>query len=308
MAQRLLARHALEPPFDLDGLVEKYAVIDRRRIPFSADGISISIDGTKKPEIIINTIHPKTRQKFTLAHELGHIIIPWHTGTILSHTTYLGADVRWEYREMESEANRFAAELLLPTRWIGGKFREADSISEFLHSILSDSGASKEAAFIKVFDTLESRIVLAELDENNECVKPFATRNAPYTQTLYGIDLINDPPFATESKIEEFNLYGKHYISWEFIDSEIELTDHRPWRDVLDQIMMDCDAKNIQPSINAVLPAVYQMNKEKPIREICSKVIMAYEGRDKFKYIINHALFSQYVIKRVNELSEKNKI
>jgi len=285
MARRLLIRHELEPPFNLEKLVSEYAVLEKRLIPFSADGISIDIDGKTKPRIIINSLNPNTRQRFTLAHELGHIIIPWHTGTILSHTKDIDPSAKLEYKQMEAEANRFAAELLLPSDWIIRKKSEIHYLPDFLEYLLNASGASIEAAFIKVFNTLNDKVVLAEIDLNGKCINYHKTKNVPYAHALKSVNVLMESPFVKYSHIDDFYLSEKHYIAWSFEDGIIEENDPREWREILSSILEDCDAKDLLASINAVLPGVYQRNKEKPANEICSKVIMAYEGREKYKRV-----------------------
>ena len=60
---------------------------------------------------------------------------------------------------MESEANQFAAELLLPTSWISEKESEFSSVENLISSILDDSGASRDAVLIKIFNTIELPII-----------------------------------------------------------------------------------------------------------------------------------------------------
>lgn len=60
------------------------------------------------------------RRRFTVAHELGHYLLPWHRQTKYSCTTESIKDAGDEARasrlmEMEQEANAFASELLMPT-------------------------------------------------------------------------------------------------------------------------------------------------------------------------------------------------
>ena len=69
-----------------------------------------------KPLVVINSGDSKTRQKFTLAHELGHyhlhkpVGVHVDKGYVMSRNTNstLGVDIQ------EIEANQFAAELLMP--------------------------------------------------------------------------------------------------------------------------------------------------------------------------------------------------
>ena len=74
--------------------------------------------------IVVNSLHPPNRQRFTLGHELGHFEL---------HLTEIGSQVHvdkkflafarnansamgWDRREIE--ANQFAAELLVPHRFL----------------------------------------------------------------------------------------------------------------------------------------------------------------------------------------------
>jgi Zn-dependent peptidase ImmA (M78 family) len=87
--------------------------------PFEAQDISGLLyrkTGTA-PVIGVNSNNPKVRQRFTIAHELGHLTL--HEG----HDLILERLVRLNFRdatsstasdEEEIEANRFAAELLMP--------------------------------------------------------------------------------------------------------------------------------------------------------------------------------------------------
>lgn len=63
----------------------------------------------EKKIIYVNTKEPSQRQRFTIAHELGHALL--HNET-LSRDNYKNDWGTYQIKEME--ANRFAAELLMP--------------------------------------------------------------------------------------------------------------------------------------------------------------------------------------------------
>ena len=305
MASKLLNRHYLKPPYDLEELVEIYGSVEYHHFPFDADGVTIGIGGEEKPQVLINTSAPETRQKFTLAHELGHIIIPWHTGTIVSHLDYGEAD--FDYREMESEANQFAAELLLPTSWLHDELNNSRSIEIYIRTVLEKSGTSRDAALIKIFNTIDLPVICAQVDPVGGVVNQYRSSGSPTSASLQGKDLLNEDIFSTASSEERFELGDRSYICWIFEPDEIEEIDPRQWRDVLSQILDETDSKNLQQSINAILPAKYQSNKDKSEIEICSLALQAYDGREKFRGVVAHPLFPQYVVKRVKELIAKNK-
>lgn len=85
LARRVIEKYELSPPIDVEALVERYAKLTYADIPFDgADGISLNIKVPGEyPHVIVNENNPLVRQRFTLAHELGHVLIPWHTGNIV---------------------------------------------------------------------------------------------------------------------------------------------------------------------------------------------------------------------------------
>jgi Zn-dependent peptidase ImmA (M78 family) len=81
--------------------------------------------------ILVNSSEPETRQRFTIAHELGHWICQCRDGA--AQAIYCRADeigVGREARALEREANIFAANLMMPesaVRAAGGENRFAVS-------------------------------------------------------------------------------------------------------------------------------------------------------------------------------------
>lgn len=63
--------------------------------------------------ITINASEPPSRQRFTLAHELKHVIDHRHRDLLYADTPTLSTHVQGEYA-----ADNFAACLLMPRRWV----------------------------------------------------------------------------------------------------------------------------------------------------------------------------------------------
>ena len=207
LAARLIKRHALKPPFDLLALASLYADVEETYFPIAGDGITIGLGGSATPSILINSEQVKTRKKFTLAHELGHVIIPWHTGTILSDESDL-IQGEFEYREMEGEANRFAAELLMPTDWIISECENAKTVESFINKILNDSGVSRDAGLIKIFNVIKKPIICVETDCFNNIIKIYKPKKCispsfGFLNDHLSQDLINENiniPFQYENR------------------------------------------------------------------------------------------------------------
>ncbi|MGI5151321.1 helix-turn-helix domain-containing protein [Plantactinospora sp. CA-294935] len=91
-----------EPLDDLIGLVEKLGVVVLCRDlgTDAQDGVSLNLP-ERRPIIIVNTALPGDRQRLSVAHELGHLVLHgWHVAT--------GED------SVERDAFEFAGELLAP--------------------------------------------------------------------------------------------------------------------------------------------------------------------------------------------------
>ena len=82
----------------------------------------------KNPTIYINSENPTTRRRFTLAHELGHLFL--HNGKKLriDNLNYSGDDSKTISEE--TEANYFAASLLMPKDDLLDKIDEGYTIQE----------------------------------------------------------------------------------------------------------------------------------------------------------------------------------
>ncbi|MNG98779.1 hypothetical protein D3C77_334110 [compost metagenome] len=305
MAARLLNRHNLKPPFDLYALASNYASIEYHHFPFDADGITVGIGGNEKPQILINSHSPETRKKFTLAHELGHVIIPWHTGTIISHLNPLGTHL--EYRDMESEANQFAAELLIPQSWLHSLEDDFYSVENLIKTVLKDTGVSRDAALIKIFNTIRIPIVCAWINHDGKFIKDFRTNTAPGSASFHGKNILNEKIFLTASSEEIFALGDRLYKAWFFDKMKFYEVDPRTWREILNQILDETGKRDLLGSINAILPNKYSSNKDMPEQELCSLVMQAYDGREKIHDVVSHPLFPQYIIKRIKELIIRNK-
>jgi Zn-dependent peptidase ImmA (M78 family) len=318
-AHRLLERHNLTPPYDLEELVSLYAKVDFLDFPNDADGISLGLKQYDKPRIYVNSLRPEVRQRFTLAHELGHVIIPWHIGNIVSHTDLkrddeansdcqLSRNDSFEYRQIEGEANRFAAELLIPTEWLVENLKEVD-ISDFeeaLQEVIKQSGTSRDTALIKVFNVLPPGYACAEINDNEIVINSFASLDTQVYRLALGADCGSEPYAVYKEKVF-FNLGNRRYILWSF-ENSVELPDElspNSWREVLIVILEDTGLQSKLQTINAILPSLFQSVRAKSDSEVFSCIVHRYSAKEDLKGFIQHPLFEQYVIKRLKELRLK---
>lgn len=114
----LIEARIAEPPVPVERLAQHAGALISYQ-PFEAQDISglLYRAASAAPVIGVNSNNPKVRQRFTIAHELGHLTL--HQG----HDLILERLIRLNFRDATSstasdkeevEANRFAAELLMP--------------------------------------------------------------------------------------------------------------------------------------------------------------------------------------------------
>lgn len=139
-------------PVDLEALVTKLGLkLERRGMDKDMSGALVKT-GPHEYTIHVNALHPETRQRFTIAHELGHYV---------HHRARLGdgvndnrayrttnTDAHYNPRigsKQETEANKFAASLLMPADAVNAMLRQGVSIDEMARRL----GVSKHAMSIR---------------------------------------------------------------------------------------------------------------------------------------------------------------
>src|SRR5436305_9720798 len=79
------------------------------------DGALVRAKGTPFGAIIVrDSIRESGRKNFTVAHEIGHFVLPGHEDADLVCTSAEVGNWSNSAKEFEREANEFAAELLMP--------------------------------------------------------------------------------------------------------------------------------------------------------------------------------------------------
>lgn len=149
-AARLLERFGItEPEIDPTVLAEKLDVLV---VPQEmADDVSGMLLRRGEEKVIgVNQGHARVRRRFTVAHELGHLLL--HRGRPL----ILDAGTRVNFRDSvsslatdreEMEANRFAAALLAPEAMVRRAAREAQraTVEELVADLAGRFGMSGTA-------------------------------------------------------------------------------------------------------------------------------------------------------------------
>lgn len=132
--------------------VELFGMVDEEY-----DGVSMLNPNTKKPQIYLDINQSEQRRRFTLAHELGHLVLDynWFPGKEiqLNHEKeVLSVNFRYKDRQedtteiSEQIANEFAAAFLMPTKLVKQIIEGADEDDEKIEMVAENFGVSKLSA------------------------------------------------------------------------------------------------------------------------------------------------------------------
>jgi hypothetical protein len=147
LAGLLLERFRISGKPDLEALCCLLGLRVREKAFDRFDGVLIRGEGARKGIIGINSsIQEIARKRFTIAHELGHFMIPYHRQVKTMCETGLMDSFSARLATPELEANEFASELLLPTRTLRQRFDLASPSLSQISQVAREFDASLSAA------------------------------------------------------------------------------------------------------------------------------------------------------------------
>lgn len=157
-------------PVKVHEFARKHAYVMHDSLPPDVSGMLVPAAERSKKRwiIIINKSHPIERQRFTMAHELAHLMLhqyktPHADGMQRVHfrnaVSSLGSD------RDEVEANQFAAELLMPAELLVPRLRElgldswdgepSDSVAASLEQLAFECKVSQQALVFRLANLLQ---------------------------------------------------------------------------------------------------------------------------------------------------------
>lgn len=118
-------------PVNLDSIFEKFNIKANYTELNSISGFA-AIKPNEQKQVFINSKESPVRQRFTAAHELGHLFLHDEEGVSVDTTEtiyhFRSSNMPFGNQLKETEANYFAACLLMPASFIEKKFQELQSV------------------------------------------------------------------------------------------------------------------------------------------------------------------------------------
>jgi Zn-dependent peptidase ImmA (M78 family) len=137
----------IEIPIPLERIADAVGIIDLiSQTTSSFEGVLVTDDAKSTGSIAYNQASRIERRRFTIAHEIGHFLIPWHGASAQCATADMGVLKSQDTRKSkEAEANRFAAALLTPTTLFTRDIRQFGSPeTEHILALATKYKVSKE--------------------------------------------------------------------------------------------------------------------------------------------------------------------
>jgi len=305
----MVHRLDLKPPIDVFKIAKSLATVTEKSFPIEIDGLCLDLKVVgKRPKIWISKDLGERRRRFTLAHEIGHIVIPWHTGTIVDEIEAPQSTAPGTYREMEAEANRFAAEILMPNAWVRSLIDRMDHLAGVMHTIVQVANVSFPAALFRTLKFGPPGYVAGEVRDGIivSSGKTKGTRSSP-PEVGMNIGLI-DMPVAFEPQVIANE--GSRYFWWEMREEvEAPTKPISEWRDILEKILQTIPVElraQMRSRVNAIIGyAIGKVPKGSRVEQIYHRGLEASQNRSDgdqlLRIVMAHPDFKDYILARAYE-------
>ena len=180
-------------PVPVEALCRALDITSIEAIDTSGFEAALITDANKASGAIVHASgrHP-SRNRFSIAHELGHFLLPHHrpatqTGhqCSLDHIRTVDAKAADKRRRIEAEANRFAAHLLMPPSKVRKAILGGANRLEGLVAMAQDFEVSKEAMALS-WVREHREVVAVILAKDGRIVRSYRGEDFPWIDHTYG--------------------------------------------------------------------------------------------------------------------------
>jgi len=307
LARRFVDRQNLCPPIDVESLVNERANLILADIPLSGvDGITLDLKVPgRQTRVILNSNLPSLRRRFTLAHELGHILIPWHAGNIVDTANPNSLEHLFAYYDIEMEANQFASEVLIPQLWLESNILPNEDLAMSHLKISEMCEVSGEAAAIRLIQNVQKNVVFAATREGT--VEYSGRSLGTFAKPLERGSQLGESAFDYCTKHFATSHHGRD-LHWWILPSEIALKDDNgeSWRKILERILdsMNESAETrskMAQRINGVVGYAHSRAKRETSyspESVANACIQSFRDRPEYENVVAHPEFEVFVSSR----------
>ena len=307
LARYIVSKLGLRPPVDVEGVARQYADLLYKDIPVDGvDGLCLYLKTPGvRSKIVINSARPKVRQRFTLAHEIGHVLIPWHMGNIVDNLDADASGVSTDYWTLEQEANSFAAELLMPFSFVEGVARAEADLAECHATVATSCDVSLIAAAMRMMQVLKCDAIFAItnggiVEHSGKTPSTLARppdRGLRLSKATYPKNFVH---FQVECRSKTIHWWTPPAVVEVASDSTLT------WRELLDEIVAasgysGTEAAKAKASINGVLAFANGSAKQKGrarLGEIVAALAQRLSTDPKWNFVMQHPSADDFLAKK----------
>ena len=322
LADKLAAKWNLVPPVNIREILSRYASIEEN-VSFpnsSIDAILVhDLNSQERPAAFFSSRLSEKRLRFSMAHELGHLLIPWHFGGMICHSAGTSGLSSGPYQAMEAEANRFASRILLPTAWVESQLR-SKGIANTILSIQQSALVSDEAMCLAVTRMLHPGIVVVVTDRHLKvlqgAVSPGTMARQPDTGSALNDDMYSKaalrhaelPRQGGNGAIHVWQLGSIPVATGVFVALDSRTILKHIFSDLSTDGVLSVEeatalARSVNGHIGMANPETYQCSS---VDEVARLLYQKFVGVTKLTRVSSHQMFAHFILRKAEELHARN--
>jgi Zn-dependent peptidase ImmA (M78 family) len=188
------------------------------------EGGLIAFADKSEGTILVNDRSNPQRRRFTVGHELGHFLNPWHLSKTSEGFRCTTGDMRASKAkpgdraaQMEVEANRFAAELLFPKPWFDKEMAKLTVVDvEHILALANRYDMSKEATARRYVDKHRESCA-AVVSQNGKVLRVYRHSSFPFVEPE------RDSPVPSGSATARMTVSENEVTGWNEVDGGVWL-------------------------------------------------------------------------------------
>jgi hypothetical protein len=311
LARRFVEKFDLVMPIRIRVLIDGYAEVEEMAFPSSVGCDAVVVLDRSPPILFLNALRPVVRQRFTLAHELGHLVLPWHAGPTVCEP--LGRLSTPGNSGAEGEANVFASEVLVPRRELDaaqGPTAPTERLNLALAAEVSDPATVRAVA-----DSLEPGYVLALCDPGRSVVS-VSVSPGTHTPTPYPGEQLDARRYRRDADDYSIVRVNTRDVHWWYLAPPTRAAQSQESRseELLAVILADMTAAvgsdevaRAQKSVAGIIGACFGRSSAAEADELVAEFRQRFVGRERLRSVVDHNLFASFLWSRAEELAERRR-
>jgi hypothetical protein len=308
-AELFSAEHGLTPPIDIEEVLSPYADIELDDLPGTADAVLLRRE-SRKSLIVVSRKLTASRFRFTLTHELGHLVLPWQVGSAFCHPNATYVTSRNLHQEVEAQANRFATELLIPRDWALAELgKRGDDLAERIVNIAQKAGVSPITASLTLGSCFPFPAATCIVDSAGNAQYSTATSDLPIKKDVRWWSELSTQRIGAVVTSKKFGRYLLFAITFDDASPKLLRRPAHQAREILGEILDTVPVADRASLMHTVAGIVGASNSMAPAgaspSELLTRLQRRFFGRTELTAVTEHRRFREYLRARAFELRDK---